>query len=169
MIQFDPIDVPVGTITSTISVGFHEPSHRAIAKNYWKYWTSQQDAERVIDIDAEQTMGAFNVHLDSFDRITFDWHSRFGAKIFIRFNCLSTDFSRIKGVKGIPLRLVVETQQCFIQDPMLKGESRFDEKRGVYEYNEICYCKIKLFRDKVKTHNSSFFLGIPNSGIGSRA
>lgn len=66
--------------------------------------------------------------LPSFDKISFSWNTRIGAKIYIRFKCLSTDFSRIKGVKGIPLRAQME--------------NRWGTE------SESCYCKIKLFRDK---------------------
>ncbi|KAG1104085.1 hypothetical protein G6F42_017137 [Rhizopus arrhizus] len=100
------------TLTSTISIAFHEASHRQIAENYWKYWISQQEnpnEARAIDLDVNQTTGVYNIRLVSFDRISFDWQSRFGAKVYVRFNCLSTDFSRIKGVKGIPMRAIVET------------------------------------------------------------
>ncbi|RCI04794.1 grainyhead-like, partial [Rhizopus stolonifer] len=133
-----------GTLTSTISIAFHESSHRQIAENYWKYWISQQENHteaRAIDLDDNQTTGVYNVRLVSFDRIAFDWYARFGAKVYVRFNCLSTDFSRIKGVKGIPMRAVVETVAPRVFEKLAPTEES-------YEYKERCYCKIKLFRDK---------------------
>lgn len=72
----------------------------------------------------------------SFDKITFDWNGKYGAKIYVRFKCLSTDFSRIKGVKGIPLRTQMETHVDA------------DLAAGVPELDEVCFCKVKLFRDK---------------------
>lgn len=87
------------------------------------------------DLDERQSAGVYNVRFPSFDRITFDWNGRAGAKITVRFNCLSTDFSRIKGVKGIPLRAHMETQVLGL---------------GLEKSLEQCYCKIKLFRDKVR-------------------
>jgi hypothetical protein len=146
-----------GTLTSTLSIAFHEPNHRQIAENYWKYWISQQEIPteaRAIDLDNNQTTGVYNVRLVSFDRISFDWHARFGAKVYVRFNCLSTDFSRIKGVKGIPMRAVVETTSQYMTLPTnsLSYKGTFQKSTGSvegYEYKEACYCKIKLFRDKV--------------------
>lgn len=151
---------PAGTLTSTLSIAFHEPSHRQIAENYWKYWISQQESPkeaRAIDLDTNQTTGIYNIRLVAFDRVSFDWHSRFGAKVYVRFNCLSTDFSRIKGVKGIPLRCVMETNASYMSLPndsiLYKGSFIKDQKQQqqqeMYQYKEICYCKIKLFRDKV--------------------
>lgn len=39
-------------VTSTLSIDFHNASHRSISENYWKYWLTQQkqpDA-RALDI-----------------------------------------------------------------------------------------------------------------------
>lgn len=145
---------PPGTMTSTISIAFHESSHRQIAENYWKYWISQQEIPkeaRAIGLDTNQTTGIYNIRLESFDRVSFDWNGRFGAKVYVRFNCLSTDFSRIKGVKGIPLRCVIETRANYMSLPdnsiMYKGT--FQKEHELFQYKETCYCKIKLFRDKV--------------------
>ncbi|KAK4519170.1 Lipase 5 [Mucor velutinosus] len=146
------------TLTSTISIAFHEASHRQIAENYWKYWISQQEnpnEARAIDLDVNQTTGAYNIRLVSFDRISFDWQGRFGAKVYVRFNCLSTDFSRIKGVKGIPMRAIVETTGLhYVSLPndsqTYKGTFERTTANNIegYDYKESCYCKIKLFRDK---------------------
>ena len=55
--------------------------------------------------------------------------------ILVRFNFLSTDFTRSKGVKGLPVRLCAKTQ-------VLSPGDDFDIREL-----EICYCKIKVFRD----------------------
>lgn len=146
------------TLTSTLSIAFHETSHRQIAENYWKYWISQQEnpnEARAIDLDVNQTIGVYNIRLISFDRISFDWQGRFGAKVYVRFNCLSTDFSRIKGVKGIPMRAIVETtglHYMSLPNNSLSFKGTFERTTAnnieSYDYKESCYCKIKLFRDK---------------------
>ncbi|KAI9260548.1 CP2 transcription factor, partial [Phascolomyces articulosus] len=116
----DAMDVE---ITSIIKITFHDESHRKVASNYWKFWMSQQKhgQARAIDI------------ANYFDSISFQWNGKAGASISIRFNCLSTDFSRIKGVKGIPLRLHMESRLTN-DSPPASSESSF--------------CRIKLFRDK---------------------
>ncbi|RCH80181.1 grainyhead-like, partial [Rhizopus azygosporus] len=91
-----------GDIISTAIITFHDEAHRAGATDYWK----------------------------QFDRIVFRWNGKAGASIYVKFNCLSTDFSRIKGVKGIPLRLQIESYQ-----------------QGM-PHIEKTYSRIKLFRDK---------------------
>jgi hypothetical protein len=55
----------------------------------------------------------------------------------LRFNFLSTDFSRSKGVKGVPVRLCTKTE-------LLRPEG---VKRTTEHDSEMCYCAIKLFRD----------------------
>jgi hypothetical protein len=55
----------------------------------------------------------------------------------LRFNFLSTDFSRLKGVKGVPVRLCTKTE-------LLRLEG---VKRTTEHDSEMCYCAIKLFRD----------------------
>ncbi|GAA5802701.1 hypothetical protein HPULCUR_008175 [Helicostylum pulchrum] len=125
-------------ITSTLSIAFHSSSHRRIAESYWKFWVGQQKQTevRAIDIDASQSTGISDLKFPSFDKITFNWNGRFGSKIYVRFKCLSTDFSRIKGVKGIPLRTQMESH---IEENTSTGTPQIDE---------VCFCKVKLFRDK---------------------
>ncbi|ATY63806.1 CP2 transcription factor [Cordyceps militaris] len=59
------------------------------------------------------------------------------VNIAVRFNFLSTDFSHSKGVKGIPVRLCAKTTQ-------LSGDT-LDASNDVKP--DVCYCKVKLFRD----------------------
>ncbi|KAI7884874.1 CP2-domain-containing protein [Lichtheimia hyalospora FSU 10163] len=119
------------TVTSTVAIMFHEPSHRRVADNYWKFWLTQQKEPhqaRAIDLDDVKSIGISNVQYPAFDRITFEWQG--SARIYVCFNCLSTDFSRIKGVKGIPLRISLHNYIA------------------KYQHFERSLCKVKLFRDK---------------------
>jgi hypothetical protein len=78
----------------------------------------------------------------SFDGFSVIWtpgiNGAVECNIAVRFNFLSTDFSHSKGVKGIPVRLCAKTHPLPADsspDPNSDGEA------------EICYCKVKLFRD----------------------
>ena len=216
-------------VTSTISITFHEKSHRQVANNYWKFWLSQQrssDARAIsigkifivqsflknfIDeyynyykkkgrieerqreknkcdykikkkgwgegegivvgclnfnfiinhpliiyilfrssIDDAHCNGVVNVRFSAFDRITFDWDTRQGARIHVRFHCLSTDFSRIKGVKGIPLRIHIQHHipSSSSSSPSTNYPGAGIDPSSTWEYVEESFCKIKLFRDK---------------------
>ena len=69
----------------------------------------------------------------SYNGSSFIWNPEIGAKIVLRINCLSTEFSSQKGVKGLPIHIVTDTYED------LDGDSE-PIHRG--------YCKVKIFRDK---------------------
>lgn len=79
---------------------------------------------------------------DSFDGFSVLWSPAATqtvqpeCPISVRFNFLSTDFSHSKGVKGIPVRLCAKTEAI--------GELSPSAQPTV---SEVCYCKVKLFRD----------------------
>ncbi|KAJ1939413.1 hypothetical protein FBU59_004131, partial [Linderina macrospora] len=101
--------------STTLRITFHEDSHRKGASTYWNFWLNQQEnprTARAVELDKAGSLGVIAAESRLFDRVTFQWQGRRGAKVMIRFNCLSTDFSRIKGVKGIPLRIHLDTCQA---------------------------------------------------------
>jgi hypothetical protein len=59
-----------------------------------------------------------------------------GCNVAVRFNFLSTDFSRSKGVRSIPSRLCAKTEVVSTNSLHSSPEAP-----------EICFCKVKLFRD----------------------
>lgn len=83
------------------------------------------------------------VELDtaSFDGFSVIWtpgaNGAAECSVAVRFNFLSTDFSHSKGVKGIPVRLCAKT---VLLPPDGTSPPADADK-------EICYCKVKLFRD----------------------
>lgn len=61
----------------------------------------------------------------------------YGCTVPLRFHSLSTDFSLLKGVKGVSVRRCAKTVI-----------SSSEGKEGVTNYDsEISYCVVKLFRD----------------------
>lgn len=77
----------------------------------------------------------------SFDGFSVIWtpgvNGATEVNVAVRFNFLSTDFSHSKGVKGIPVRLCAKTSPY----PMDQSQPAADTNP------EICFCKVKLFRD----------------------
>lgn len=78
----------------------------------------------------------------SFDCFSVTWSPSPGSptascSVAVRFNFLSTDFSHSKGVKGIPVRLCAKTEIISSGTP--------DSPPG--PTSEVCFCKVKLFRD----------------------
>lgn len=77
----------------------------------------------------------------SFDGFIVNWIPNDRANgvadcsVSVRFNFLSTDFSHSKGVKGIPVRLCAKTE-------LLTSASEEPDSEP-----EVCFAKVKLFRD----------------------
>ncbi|EFX04440.1 cp2 transcription factor [Grosmannia clavigera kw1407] len=84
----------------------------------------------------------------SFDGFSVVWtpgiHGHVECNIAVRFNFLSTDFSHSKGVKGIPVRLCAKTTRYPLPPITSQTASPKDTSPSGAE---ICFCKVKLFRD----------------------
>uniref|UniRef100_A0A8C1TH56 Grainyhead-like transcription factor 2b n=1 Tax=Cyprinus carpio TaxID=7962 RepID=A0A8C1TH56_CYPCA len=128
---------PISKVRSVIMVVFSEDKNPDEQLKYWKYWHSRQHTakQRVLDIadykESFNTIG--NIEEIAYNAVSFTWDVNEEAKIFITVNCLSTDFSSQKGVKGLPLMIQIDT----------------------YSYNNRsnkplhrAYCQIKVFCDK---------------------
>ncbi|XP_067863110.1 grainyhead-like protein 3 homolog isoform X2 [Heptranchias perlo] len=103
---------------------------------YWKHWHSRQHTakQRVIDFDYKESNNTIScVEEVAFNALSFIWDTSKEAKVYIGINCLSTDFSTQKGVKGLPLNLQIDTYDC-------EAESDKPIHRVV--------CQIKIFVDK---------------------
>ncbi|XP_058504538.1 grainyhead-like protein 2 homolog isoform X2 [Solea solea] len=104
---------PRGKVRSVIMVVFGEDKCRDEQLKNWKYWHSRQHTakQRVLDIadykESFSTIG--NVEEIAYNAVSFTWDISEEAKVFISVNCLSTDFSSQKGVKGMPLIIQIDT------------------------------------------------------------
>ncbi|XP_007550523.1 grainyhead-like protein 2 homolog [Poecilia formosa] len=100
-------------VQSVIMVVFGEDKSRDDQLKNWKYWHSRQHTakQRVLDIadykESFSTIG--NVEEIAYNAVSFTWDVSEEAKVFISVNCLSTDFSSQKGVKGMPLIIQIDT------------------------------------------------------------
>ena len=92
--------------------------------------------------DGEKKGPKVELDMASFDSFAVIWSpvngsSTAGCTVAVRFNFLSTDFSHSKGVKGIPVRLCAKTELISSGTPESPPGS----------ISEVCFCKVKLFRD----------------------
>ncbi|KAF2835935.1 hypothetical protein M501DRAFT_987883 [Patellaria atrata CBS 101060] len=141
-----------------IRISFEDQEQRARPGACWQLWKEGRGTneahqrggrlQAVEFVDQNQGGGAEvsgrpRIELDSssFDGFSVTWSPAPGAgaecAVSVRFNFLSTDFSHSKGVKGIPVRLCAKTE---ILDTQVPGAPEIPAP-------EICYCKVKLFRD----------------------
>jgi len=123
-------------VMSVVQIVFGDSKQEEEQLRNWRYWHARQHTarQRVIDI-ADYKESCFVHEVDEFahNAISFLWDINDTAKIFVSCNCLSTDFSAQKGVKGQPLSLQIDT---FIGmdrsvDPIHRGT-----------------CQLKVFCDK---------------------
>nr|CAB3250838.1 grainyhead-like protein 2 homolog [Phallusia mammillata] len=125
-----------GLVTSVVQVVFGDGKPEEEQLRHWKYWHSRQHTakQRVIDIaDYKESCMITDIDEFSHNAISFKWNPNDAAKIFISCNCLSTDFSAQKGIKGLPLLLQIDTY--------------LDERRvGVPAHRGVC--QLKVFCDK---------------------
>ncbi|XP_074510618.1 grainyhead-like protein 2 homolog isoform X1 [Sebastes fasciatus] len=100
-------------VQSVIMVVFGEDKCRDEQLKNWKYWHSRQHTakQRVLDIaDYKESFSMIgNVEDIAYNAVSFTWDISEEPKVFISVNCLSTDFSSQKGVKGMPLIIQVDT------------------------------------------------------------
>lgn len=140
-----------------IRVSFEEEEQRAKPATCWQLWKEGRgtneahhrggklQAVEFVDPapapNEENKPRQINVEQMSFDGFCVTWtaspsNGSSECTIPVRFNFLSTDFSHSKGVKGIPVRLCAKTEL------LVPGE-----ESGASRESEVCYCKVKLFRD----------------------
>eukprot|EP01135_Chromosphaera_perkinsii_P004068 Nk52_evm16s267 gene=Nk52_evmTU16s267 len=123
---------------SVIHLIFHHEKEQQNERENWRYWRSQQTKAncRAFVVDRKASTGMIDYEELAFNCVSFVWDTRDGAKVPISLNCLSTDFSAQKGVRGIPLRLQVDTYD--------------DLDSGYYEAIPVhrCFSQVKVFRDK---------------------
>ncbi|XP_029022639.1 grainyhead-like transcription factor 2b isoform X2 [Betta splendens] len=104
---------PISKVRSVIMVVFSEDKNRDEQLKYWNYWHSRQHTakQRVLDIaDYKESFNTIaNIEEIAYNAISFTWDVNEEAKVFITVNCLSTDFSSQKGVKGLPLMIQIDT------------------------------------------------------------
>ncbi|CAG2178900.1 unnamed protein product, partial [Oppiella nova] len=76
-------------------------------------WCKMHSKDRIIDVDFALSYGVFDVQINStaINSIDFVWNPNREASIFVKLNCISTEFTskRHGGERGTPLRLIIDT------------------------------------------------------------
>nr|DBA33609.1 TPA: hypothetical protein GDO54_001262 [Pyxicephalus adspersus] len=124
-------------VKSVVMVVFDNEKNPEEQLKRWKHWHSRQPTakQRVIDVaDYKENCNTVeSIDEVAYNALSFVWNINEEAKIFIGINCLSTDFSSQKGVKGVPLNLQIDT---------------YDFDTGVKRLIHRAVCQIKIFCDK---------------------
>jgi hypothetical protein len=139
-----------------VRISFEDEQQRAKPGACWQLWKegrgsneAHQRGGRLLAVeyvdpnqggDDELRKSQIQLEKASFDGFAVTWYPSNTANggphcsVSIRFNFLSTDFSHSKGVKGIPVRLCAKTELVSSQP-------------GGLNEPEVCFSKVKLFRD----------------------
>jgi hypothetical protein len=141
-----------------IRISFEDEQQRQRPAACWQLWKEGRGTneahqrggrlQAVEFVDPSQVGGGevqgrprVEVESSSFDGFAVTWTPVQNAtpecSLAVRFNFLSTDFSHSKGVKGIPVRLCAKTE--LVSEIAGSPQTKLD--------GELCYCKVKLFRD----------------------
>ena len=139
-------------------ISFNDVERRAMPDACWQLWKegrgmneAQQSGNRLVavefiptgdNVDEVKPRPAQLTHVqiegESYNGFSVLWGAttsspRPECAISVRFNFVSTDFTRTKGVKGIPVRLCTRTEE--ISDSVAPSVP------------EVSYCVVQVFRD----------------------
>lgn len=127
------------TVKSIIMLVFREGKSQEEEIKAWQFWHQRQHSvkQRIIDVDTKNSHGLVaQIEELSHNAIAVYWNPMESfAKVNLAVQCLSTDFSTQKGVKGLPLHIQIDT----MEDPRQEIGSPVVH-RG--------YCQVKIFCDK---------------------
>jgi len=127
------------TVKSVIMLVFRDGKSTDEEIKAWQFWHQRQHSvkQRIIDVDTKNSLGLIG-HIEelSHNALAVYWNPlESPAKVNLAVQCLSTDFSTQKGVKGLPLHVQIDTYD----DPRSEVGST-PSHRG--------YSQVKIFCDK---------------------
>ncbi|XP_073999665.1 grainy head isoform X3 [Rhodnius prolixus] len=124
------------TVKSIVMLMFREEKSPDDEIKAWQFWHGRQHSvkQRILDADTKNSVGFVGcIEEVAHNAIAVYWNPlESSAKLNIAVQCLSTDFSSQKGVKGLPLHIQIDTYEDPREGPVIH--------RG--------YCQIKVFCDK---------------------
>nr|XP_053635609.1 upstream-binding protein 1-like [Cherax quadricarinatus] len=122
---------------SIIRVCFHERRLQYMERQQLDSWRQMRPGERILEVDIPLSYGVFDVKQDSksLNMCEFDWDPTKEVGVYIKVNCISTEFTPKKhgGEKGVPFRIQVET---------------YNQTSSGLERLHVCACQIKVFKLK---------------------
>ncbi|XP_071580753.1 transcription factor CP2-like protein 1 isoform X3 [Temnothorax nylanderi] len=129
---------PTFLFQSTIRICFHERRLQYTEREQMLAWQRARPGERLLEVDVPLSYGMVDVCQPSLSNnsMEFMWDPTKEVGIYIKVNCISTEFTPKKhgGEKGVPFRIQVETRlpggprlhaaSCQVKVFKLKGADR---------------------------------------------
>merc|ERR1719402_1199386 len=137
----EPFHGDMTNVKSIVMLVFRDAKNPEDEINAWEFWHQRQPTSKQRIIDAETNnmsdeCGITQIEDVSYNSIAVYWNPlQKPAFISVAVQCLSTDFSLQKGVKGLPMHLQVDT---YVKNP----------QDGEYDIVHRGYCQVKVFCDK---------------------
>jgi len=137
----EPYHGSMRSVKSVVMLVFRDAKNPDDELNAWDFWHQRQPTSKQRIIDAETNnmsdqCGISHIEDVAFNAIAVYWNPlEKPAFISCAIQCLSTDFSLQKGVKGLPMHLQIDT---------------YSRQQGDTEYDLVhrAYCQVKVFCDK---------------------
>jgi len=139
----EPYPGSMRSVKSVVMAVFRDAKNPEDELNAWDFWHQRQPTSKQRIIDAETNnmsdqCGISHIEDVSFNAIAVYWNPLDKpAFISCAIQCLSTDFSLQKGVKGLPMHLQIDTYS------RAQGQGE-----GEYDLVHRAYCQVKVFCDK---------------------
>jgi len=137
----EPYHGDMTSVKSVVMLVFRDAKNPEDELNAWDFWHQRQPSHKQRIIDAETNnmsdqCGIQHIEDVSYNAIAVYWNPLDKpAFISCAIQCLSTDFSLQKGVKGLPMHLQIDT---YTKNP----------SDGDYDLIHRAYCQVKVFCDK---------------------
>jgi len=137
----EPYPGSMRSVKSVVMLVFRDAKNPEDELNAWDFWHQRQPTSKQRIIDAETNnmsdqCGISHIEDVAFNAIAVYWNPLDKpAFISCAIQCLSTDFSLQKGVKGLPMHLQIDTYSRNPSD-------------SEYDLVHRAYCQVKVFCDK---------------------
>ncbi|KAI1302401.1 Transcription factor CP2 [Halotydeus destructor] len=123
-------------VRSSIRLSFTDRRLQFREREEVTHWQQNHPRDRMMDVDLPLSYGIFEIQSDPelTNWTEFTWDTLREASVFVRINCISTEFTskRHGGERGVPLKFVVETVTTDA------------EKRRL----NVAMCQMKVFKSK---------------------
>ena len=131
----EPLPSNMTEVKTMVMLVFRDAKKPEDELNAWSFWHSRQPSGKQRILDAETNnitddCGIVRMEDVSYNAISVYWNPTKPAFISVAIQCLSTDFSVQKGVKGLPMHLQVDT--C-VRNPA----------DGEYDIVHRAYCQVQ--------------------------
>lgn len=124
-------------LKSIVRVCFHERRLQYMEKEQILNWKQMRPGERILEIDIPLSYGICDIVQDHthLNACEFVWDPTKETGVFIRVNCISTEFTPKKhgGEKGVPFRIQIET---------------YTNGEGTPQHLHSASCQVKVFKPK---------------------